>query len=162
MSSEHVFAGFLQTDLALYTHHLLLFICFAHRRILHSPLAPCQIGSACANAGVYWKEQMASAFDIGRAGELLVVAWLANKGYSTNIDTKGPGSTDIEARGTTASLLVQVKTAILPSLPDALSAVELRNITTRAARLGCQAWEARVQLDARLRPVGAIAWRQLS
>ena len=106
-------------------------------------------------------DEMAAWFDTGKVGERLVAHWLSAHGYSTTIDTKGPGSTDIEAKGTT-SLLVQVKAAKQPGTPDTLSADEERNITARAARLGYEAWEARVQLDQQLGQVGEIQWRKLS
>jgi len=105
---------------------------------------------------------MATATQTGNVGERLVARWLAENGYSTNIDTKASGSTDIEARGNTKSLLVQVKSAVQPSTPDTLSADEMRNITSRAARLGFEAWEASVQLDQQLRQVGDIQWRKLA
>jgi len=98
---------------------------------------------------------------VGQAGEKIVGAWLAGRGYTTNIDTKLPGSTDIEAVGSTASLLVQVKTAVSPSGPPAVTSEEAGSISARAKRLGWQAWEARVAVDRDLRPVGEIQWRRL-
>src|SRR5258708_39296993 len=105
---------------------------------------------------------MSTQVKTGQAGEHIVARELAAKGYRTNLDTKGPGSTDIEARGTNASLLVQVKTAVSPNAPAGLSSDEERNIKSRAARLGYQAWEAKLQVDSGLSMVGTIAWRQLS
>lgn len=104
---------------------------------------------------------MTATTEIGTVGERYVAYWLRYNGYATNIDTKGPGATDIEARGSTKSLLVQVKTAVLPSKPDTLSAEEERSILARAARLGCEAWEARVQLDVRMQQVGQVQWRRM-
>ena len=100
--------------------------------------------------------------EIGNKGEKLVGAFLKQKGYSTNIDTKAPGSTDIEARGSKSSLLVQVKSAVKPNEPVSISSDEERNIKSRAAKLGWEAWEARVQLDASLNQVGEIKWRKLT
>jgi Holliday junction resolvase len=104
---------------------------------------------------------MVTQVDIGNAGERLVARALAGDGYRTNVDTRGPGSTDIEALKPDRSLLIQVKTAIYPNSPANLSADELRNIRARATRLGREAWAAGVQLDRNLAPVGNIAWQQL-
>lgn len=105
---------------------------------------------------------MPTQVEIGQAGERIVARELAGKGYQTNIDTKAPGSTDIEARATTASLLVQVKAAMAPNTPASLSSGEESNIKSRASKLRWQAWEARVQVDAKLAAAGAVAWRQLA
>ncbi len=105
---------------------------------------------------------MATQVDIGQTGERIVARALADKGWRTNIDTKAPGSTDIEARGTNGGLLVQVKTATSPNKPAGISSDEERNIKSRAAKLRWDAYEARVQLDANGRLIGAIGWRKLN
>jgi hypothetical protein len=105
---------------------------------------------------------MTTTVTIGTVAERRVAYWLEEYGYSTNIDTKDPSSTEIEARGNAKSLLVQVKSAVQPDKPDTLSADEVRSLTERAARRGLEAWEARVQLDQQLRQVGEIQWRKLS
>jgi Holliday junction resolvase-like predicted endonuclease len=104
---------------------------------------------------------MPTQVEVGNAGERIAARELVAKGYRTNIDTKAAGSTDIEARGTSINLLVQVKTAMTPNAPSGLSSDEERNIKARASGLGWQAWEARVQIDSRLAPVGTVVWRQL-
>lgn len=105
---------------------------------------------------------MPTQVQIGQAGERIVNQWLRNNGYSTNLDTRLPGSTDIEANGTKASLLVQVKSSVQPSEAASLSADEEKNIKSRATNLRREAWEARVQLDVRLQLVGEIMWRKLN
>jgi len=105
---------------------------------------------------------MPTPYEIGNTAERLVAHWLREFGYFSNINTKAPGATDIEARGNTRSLLVQVKAALHPSVPDSLSPDEVRDLTSRAARLGVEPWEARVQLDQQLRQVGEIQWRKLA
>jgi len=105
---------------------------------------------------------MATQVEIGSAGERIAAAALQQKGYKTNVDTKAPGSTDIEARGTGNSILVQVKAAVSPNAPTSISSDEERNIKSRASKLGWGAYEAKVQLDGRLQLVGDIQWRKLT
>jgi Holliday junction resolvase-like predicted endonuclease len=100
--------------------------------------------------------------EIGQAGEKIVVEWLKGKGYTIDVwDTQAPGSTDIEAHGTSAHLLVQVKSSVHPNEPASLSSDEERNIKSRATRIGAIAWEARVKLDSNLNLMGDIMWREL-
>lgn len=53
---------------------------------------------------------------IGQYGEQHIAYWLRDNGYTTNQNTRLPGSTDIEADGK-ESILVQVKTAVTPNQP---------------------------------------------
>lgn len=99
--------------------------------------------------------------DIGAFGERIVTAWLTAKGYQCYRNTQQPGSTDIEARGQ-PSLLVQVKTGLYPNQPPVLSATERGNITSRATRLGYQAWLAQVQINSQGQQVGEIRWEKLN
>jgi len=108
------------------------------------------------------EDQMPTQVEIGQKGERIVAAWLKEKGYTTNVDTKAPGSTDIEAKASSGNLLVQVKAAVSPNQPADLSSDEVRNIKSRASNLGWTAWEARVQLDSHLVLLGEIQWRKLS
>ncbi len=105
---------------------------------------------------------MATQVQVGQAGEQIVGSALTGIGYRTNIDTKTPGSADIEARGTAASLLVQVKTAVYPNEPANMSSDEERNIKSRATKLGYEAWEARVQVNSLMKLLGQIRWRKLN
>ena len=105
---------------------------------------------------------MSTPFEIGQAGERIVVQWLRSKGYIIDRwDTQSPGSTDIEAHHSQAHILVQVKSAVYPNDPPHLSSDEERNIKSRATRIGAQAYEARVQLDSNLQLLGQIMWRKL-
>ncbi len=115
------------------------------------------------------EREMPTEVEIGSAGESVVNAWLIKNGYRTNLDTRQPGSVDIvavkpliEAVGSQASLLVQVKTALSPNTPADISSDELRNINAQAARLGFHSWLAQVVVDSNLRPIGDIAWRKLT
>jgi hypothetical protein len=105
---------------------------------------------------------MSPTVSVENVAERFVAYWLRVNGYFTNINSKTPGSMEIEARGSVKSLLVQVRAAVQPNIPEMLSPDELRTITSRAARLGFEPWEARVQLDEQLRQVGEIQWRKLS
>ncbi|NTU50239.1 MAG: hypothetical protein HGA87_05045 [Desulfobulbaceae bacterium] len=100
--------------------------------------------------------------DIGHWGELHTEAWLKARGYACYRNTQLPGATDIEARGTTKSLLVQVKTGLSPSVAPQLSSKEQRNITSRANRLGNEAWLAQVQINRSGAQVGEIGWSKLN
>ena len=102
-----------------------------------------------------------SQAQIGATGEQIVNEWLISKGYKTNLNTRQPGSTDIKAVGSEASVLVQVKTAMSPSVPSDLSPDEIRNIKSRAAQLGYQAWQATVTLDPSLSLLREIEWKRL-
>jgi hypothetical protein len=98
---------------------------------------------------------------IGAAGEQIVGDWLKANGYpKVVVNTKLPGSTDIEADGATRKLLVQVKTAQKPSWPTDPSGEEIRNIKSRASNTGREAWIAKATLDANLNLVGKIDWLQ--
>jgi hypothetical protein len=107
-------------------------------------------------------QKMITTVTIGNVAERRVAYWLEDYGYSTNIGSKDPSSTEIEGRGNSRSLLVRVKSAVQPNTPDTLSTDEICSLTERAARRGWEAWEARVQLDEQLRQVGEIQWRKLS
>lgn len=102
-----------------------------------------------------------SPYDFGRAGEYQVVRWLKNNSWDvTNWDTKGYGSTDIEAKGGNVHLLIQVKTYVT-DLP-LVTANEKQNIKNRAKTLGAEAWIAYVHLSPLHRIIGAtIDWHKL-
>jgi Holliday junction resolvase len=101
------------------------------------------------------------AGEIGQAGERAVVRQMQAWGYGVSLDTRGPGATDIVARGHGRLLLVQVKAAQAPSLPGGLSREEEQAIRSRAARLRAQPWESRVRVNWLLEPT-EINWRLLN
>ena len=103
-----------------------------------------------------------SEYDIGEAGERIVVNALKKDRWIVNWNTKGPGATDIEAQKDLRKILIQVKTAIYPNKPAELSNDERGRIMSRAKSLGAEAWEAKVVLDSSLRQVGEIFWSRLS
>jgi hypothetical protein len=106
--------------------------------------------------------EMSTPLQVGQAGEAVVVEWLKSKGYKILVwDTRSPGSSDIEAQHSSAHILVQVKSAILPNQPPSFSGDEEGNIKSRATKIGAEAYEARVQLDTSLKPVAEIKWRKL-
>jgi Holliday junction resolvase len=106
--------------------------------------------------------KLSSTSDIGRAGERHVVDWLKAEGYSIiRWNTQTSGSTEIEAKSSSKRLLVQVRTAVSPTDPVQLTPEEEKAITSRAARIGAQAWEARIQVGRNLDLVGNVRWRKI-
>lgn len=103
-----------------------------------------------------------TSVEIGKIGEKYVVDWLKSKRYIiVKWDTRAPGSTDIEAKHSTAHILVQVKTAVEPNKPADLSSQEIRNLKSRASKIGAIAFQAKVQLDKKRLLKGEIAWAKL-
>jgi flagellar hook protein FlgE len=94
---------------------------------------------------------------IGQYGEQHVAARLRSNGYTTNQNTRLPGSTDIEADGK-ESILVQVKTAVSPNQPSYPSSDEIRNIKSRASNSNRTAYVAQVMIDSSGNLVGEIKW----
>jgi hypothetical protein len=105
---------------------------------------------------------MLTATQIGTIGEVHTTEWLRANGYNCYRNTKLPGATDIEATGSAASLLVQVKTAIWPSSVAGLTVEEVRAIVARANRTGRQAWLAQLQINDKGALIGGIAWTKLN
>jgi len=105
---------------------------------------------------------MLTAAQIGTIGEVHATEWLKAKGFSCTRNTKLPGATDIEANGNPTSLLVQVKTAVWPSLAASLTEEERKAIVARANRNGRQAWLARLQINNKGGLVGDIVWHKLN
>ncbi len=105
---------------------------------------------------------MYSMSDVGQAGENHVARWLQSQGFTVRQNTQLPGSTDIEAANSAKRLLVQVKSAVYPGAPATLSSDEVRNITSRAARIGAEAWVAQVVLNQQLQVQGQMAWTKLN
>lgn len=105
---------------------------------------------------------MAFITAISNAGERIVAEALMRMGYQTNVDTKPPDSTDMEATNEGKKILIQVNTTVMPGTPSPLSSEEERTLRARATRLGCEPWEAKVQVDTSLHLVGKIEWRNLA
>ncbi len=97
------------------------------------------------------------AAQIGQYGEQHVAAWLRQRGYTVNRNTRLPGSTDIEADGK-ETILVQVKTAVSPSEPSYPSSDEIRNIKSRASNTNRTAYVAQVTIDSAGILAGEIKW----
>jgi len=108
------------------------------------------------------ESSMSNSQAVGLAGEKAVVNQLKSNGWTiNNWDTSQPGSTDIDAQSGSNRRLVQVKSAVTPYDPPELSPEEEGNIKSRATKIGAEAWEAKVWLDAGLNPV-TIKWRKLN
>ncbi|HQR06690.1 MAG TPA: hypothetical protein PLN21_07705 [Gemmatales bacterium] len=108
------------------------------------------------------RRQAARNVEIGSAGESHVGLALRLNGYQVTIDTKGPGCTDVVAVKNTHRMLIQVKTSEHPNLPACLTGEEEIALKARAKRQGCNAYEATLQLNNALEPLGQISWRELS
>jgi hypothetical protein len=98
---------------------------------------------------------------IGACGERIVEAVLVAEGWECKRNTQQPGSTDIEAHKESQSFLVQVKTGVYPNNPPLISEDEVRNIRSRATRLGYEAWQANLQISPLGQLVGTIEWIHL-
>jgi len=104
-----------------------------------------------------------TAVEIGNAGEKIVHNDLALKGY-TNIlrDTKQTGSVDIQADSTKmGNILVQVKTAIYPSVPAELTSEENTAIKAKGQRTSRTPKSARLQINDSKQLVGSIIYTDL-
>ncbi len=105
---------------------------------------------------------MTATMQVGNIGERLVAGWLADRGFTVGMDQDDPEHPGIQARGSLNALLVSVKTAIAPAVPSSLSPEEAQHLKDRAAQLGLEAWEARLQLSRDLQQLGGIQWRKLT
>ena len=103
---------------------------------------------------------MFNSYDIGLAGEQEAESHLQRQGFRTKRYTKLPGSTDIEAiDGIGRKLLCQVKTAQAPYLPSNPSTDEIKNIKSRASKIGATACVAKVQLAEIYHAIGGATVR---
>jgi len=108
------------------------------------------------------EEIMLTAAEIGTIGERHATAWLRANGWRCYTDTKLPGATDIEATSGGRVILVQVKTAVYPSLPAGLTVHEKRAIVARAKYNQKEAWLVQLQIDREGAVVGSITWAELT
>jgi Holliday junction resolvase-like predicted endonuclease len=99
---------------------------------------------------------------VGSAGEKHATDWLRANGWRCFNNTRLPGATDIEANSGIRSILVQVKTAVLPDRPAGLSVEERKAIVARATRNGKEAWLAQLQVNRQGELVGRITWTELT
>jgi hypothetical protein len=98
-------------------------------------------------------------------GEGIALRDLMLKGFTIlkwNTPEQLPGSGDIEAEepGTKRHILVQVKSAVKPEVPDSLSTDLEEKLKSRASKMSAEAWEAKVQLHSSLKD-GTVSWRRL-
>lgn len=103
-----------------------------------------------------------SKMKIDNSGEQIVTDYLSNKGFKVHPVETGHHVKSFEVNGQPSNFLVQVKSAIKPKTPLFASIEEENNLKTEAEKLGYEAWEARVQMDRKLQPVGEIKWRKLN
>ena len=99
--------------------------------------------------------------EIKLSGERHVMSDLTSKGYFCLRNKRSRTPTGIEAIKGTEVMLVQVKAAVHPDLPEGLSAEESARIRKRAARMGWQARLAQVQIDDSGALLGSIVYTTL-
>jgi Holliday junction resolvase len=101
-------------------------------------------------------------FYVKLAGERSVVTWLENKGFMiVKWDAESLGSKNIEAKSGSQRLLIQVKSSVQQEDSTPMTSAQKEDIESRAAKIGAEAWEARVQLASNLQLVGKIKWKKL-
>jgi hypothetical protein len=100
------------------------------------------------------------SIDLVTVGEQHVAAALAALGYSCRQDVEDLDPTDILATGP-ASLLVHVKTSLYPAPPPELTWEEKREVVSRAASIGGEAWLASLRVNSIGEPVGEIVWGKI-
>jgi hypothetical protein len=99
--------------------------------------------------------------EIKLSGERHVRSDLTSKGYLCLRNKRSRTPTGIEAIKENEVMLVQVKAAVHPDLPEGLSAEESARIRKRAARMGWQARLAQVQIDDSGALLGSIVYTTL-
>jgi len=107
-----------------------------------------------------------AATDVARVGEGIALRDLLLKGFTIqkwNTPQESPGKSDIEVVEpvTEKHILIQVKSAIEPNMPEDLSSDLENALKLHASQCGAEAWEAKVQLNERLSE-GKVSWRQLT
>ncbi len=105
---------------------------------------------------------MATAQEIGRAGETLVVSSLRSKGFTVfRWDEDAPGAGAIEMRGGKKRFFLHVKAAVAPDKPKGLTLDEKVRIKIRAEAVKGEAWAAKVTLDPTLGVAASTTWRRI-
>ncbi len=99
--------------------------------------------------------------EIKLSGERHVRSNLTSKGYFCLRNKRSRTPTGIEAIKGTEVMIVHVKAAIHPNLPEGLPAEESARIRKRAARMGWQAWLAQVKIDKFGAMLGAVTYTRL-
>lgn len=98
--------------------------------------------------------------DIGHAGEKHVENWCISKGFRNVIrNTWQPGGVDIQADGgTNNNIIIQVKSAISPNQPIAITDQEKAAIIARGKKLSRIPYGAYVTMDANTKLIGEISF----
>jgi|SRR5664279_3520297 hypothetical protein len=105
---------------------------------------------------------MATARQIGQAGEAFVVSSLRSKGFTVfRWDEDAPGASAIEMQGRKKRLFLHVKAAVAPDKPKGLTLEEKVRIKKRAEAVKGEAWAAKVTLDATLGTADRTTWRRI-
>lgn len=107
-------------------------------------------------------EELPTSVEIAHAGEKIVVDVLKSRGFVIDRwDDRAPGPAEIEAHGP-PKVLVQVRAAISPHVPPALSDSDEEEVKSRAVHTGAKAFEAKVSLTPFLTLKYDIHWRELT
>ncbi|NIT79413.1 MAG: hypothetical protein GWO44_21605 [Thermoplasmata archaeon] len=103
-----------------------------------------------------------SSTDARLIGKRYVVDWLESMEFEiVDWDDEDPEALDIEAEHSEAHMIVRVKTVVEPDEPEDLSAVEVRDLMSKASERKAVAWEAKVRLDEDRLLKGDISWKIL-
>jgi hypothetical protein len=116
---------------------------------------------------------MLTPTDIAEYGERHVEKWLTANNFhchrnpATSSHSHGHHShthnyaIDLEARNAESTMMIHVRTALVPHFPPELAESEQHGLCSRAMTLGYDAWDARVQIDGDGELVDEIQWTKL-
>jgi len=91
---------------------------------------------------------MLNPAELSTAAKTAVAGHLQHEGWTvTDLNPGCDGPADISASKDGVTILVRIKAALLPQLPDALTQREVQRILSTAAPIQASPYEARVQLD---------------
>lgn len=101
--------------------------------------------------------------EIHHIGQQQVENWLIDNGFINVVqnDKTQEAMHDIEANGSIENILVHIRVALHPDLPNKTKADEKATIRTSAEKLNRKAYVAYVVIDPDKNVVGEINWERL-